>query len=283
MIDVQNSYDNRKIAIDKVGIKDIRLPIVVKDKLRGTQNTVAEINFYVDLPHQFKGTHMSRFVEILNMYRESFDIHNLDEVLTTARKKLNALKAHLELTFPYFVEKKAPVSGSSGMMDYLCTISAATNGGDKTDLVLTVRVPVTTLCPCSKEISKYGAHSQRSIVTLSVRTSEPIWLEELIGVVEANASAQIYSLLKRRDEKFVTETAYENPHFVEDVVRGVTEAIAGDARIDWFTVESENFESIHNHNAYASIERNLKAEREEQARNRTAGSLKISRTAESLS
>ncbi len=267
MKDIQNTFDNRQIAIDKVGIKNIRLPIVLKDRRKGSQNTVAEVNFYVDLPHHFKGTHMSRFVEILNQYRESLDIHNLEDILTTARKKLHALKAHLELTFPYFIEKKAPVTGSAGMLDYLCTISAAGNGqsreSSKIDLVLTVRVPITTLCPCSKEISEHGAHSQRSIVTLSVRPNDRVWLEELIDIVEQNASAQIYSLLKRPDEKFVTETAYENPNFVEDVVRGVTETISKDKRIDWFTVESENFESIHNHNAYASIERNLKAEREE--------------------
>lgn len=268
MKDIQNSYDTRKIAIDKVGIKNIRLPITVKDRRKGIQNTVAEINFYVDLPHHFKGTHMSRFVEILNQYRNSFDIHNLEDILTTARKKLHALKAHLELTFPYFIEKKAPVTGSAGMLDYLCTISAAGNGqsreSSKVDLVLTVRVPITTLCPCSKEISKYGAHSQRSIVTLSIRPNENVWLEELIEMIERNASAEIYSLLKRPDEKFVTETAYENPNFVEDIVRGVTETVARDTRIDWFEVSSENWESIHNHNAYASIERNLKAEREEQ-------------------
>jgi len=286
--DIQNSYDSRKIAIDKVGIKDIRLPITVKDRRQGTQNTVAEINFYVDLPSHFKGTHMSRFVEILNQYRKSFDIHRLEDILTTARRKLHALKAHLELTFPYFIEKRAPVTESAGMLDYLCTISAAGNGksrdNSKVDLVLTVRVPITTLCPCSKEISKYGAHSQRSIVTLSVRPNENIWLEELIDMVEQNASAQIYSLLKRPDEKFVTETAYENPNFVEDIVRGVTETVAKDGRIDWFEVSSENWESIHNHNAYASIERNLKAEREEQnlieSRGKSSGKATLVRTGE---
>lgn len=270
MKDIQNSYDDRKIAIDKVGISDFRLPIKVLDRNKVDQNTIADINFYVDLPSHFKGTHMSRFVEILNMYKDSFDIHNLEEVLTTARKKLNAVKAHLELTFPYFIEKKAPVSGSSGMLDYLCTIEAAGNGKardkSKVDLLLKVRVPITTLCPCSKEISKYGAHSQRSIVTLAVRPNDKIWLEELIDMVEQNASAQIYSLLKRPDEKFVTETAYENPNFVEDIVRGITETVSKDKRIDWFEVSSENWESIHNHNAYASIERNLKAEREEESR-----------------
>ncbi|UCD93822.1 MAG: GTP cyclohydrolase I FolE2 [Candidatus Zixiibacteriota bacterium] len=266
MKDVQNSRDERNIYIDKVGIKNLKLPLVVRDRNRMNQATVADVNFYVDLPHHFKGTHMSRFVEILNEYRDSFDISRLGEILKATRKKLNALKAHLELTFPYFIEKESPVSKSPGLMDYLCTISAAGNGDEKMDMVLTIRVPVTTLCPCSKEISKYGAHSQRSIVTLSVRTNRFVWLEELIRLVEESASCEIYSLLKREDEKYVTETAYENPRFVEDVVRDVTERIARDERIDWFTIESENIESIHNHDAYAYIERNLKAEREKTVR-----------------
>ena len=263
MKDVQNQRDNRRINIDKVGIKSLRLPIVVSDKANGTQQTVADVNFYVDLPHQFKGTHMSRFVEILNEYRHCLDIRCIKQVLQTARQKLHALKAHLELTFPYFIEKLAPVSGAPGLIDYECTISAAGNGSQPDDIVLTVRVPVTSVCPCSKEISDRGAHNQRSVVTLSVRANQFVWLEELIGVVEEQASCQIYSLLKREDEKYVTETGYDNPVFVEDMVRGITEKLANDTRIDWFVVESENFESIHNHNAYAQVERNLKAERGE--------------------
>jgi len=265
MKDIQNSYDDRNIHIDKVGIKNLRLPVVVKDRNHLKQHTVADVNFYVDLPHNFKGTHMSRFVEILNGCRDSLDITRLDEILSAAREKLHALKAHLELTFPYFVEKKAPVTGSPGLIDYLCTISAASNGDQKINMVLTIRVPVTSLCPCSKEISDYGAHNQRSVVTLSVRTNEFVWLEELIRLVEKEGSSEIYSLLKREDEKYVTEAAYQNPKFVEDIVRGVTEKLSADRRIDWFTIESDNIESIHNHNAYALIERNLKAEREEKA------------------
>jgi len=265
MKDVQNSPDNRKINIDKVGIKNLRLPVTVKDKAHGIQHTTAEINFYVDLPHHFKGTHMSRFVEILNEHRYTFDIQRLDNILLTARRKLRALKAHLELTFPYFIEKEAPVSGSPGLIDYLCTVSAESNGDNTVKTILTVRVPVTSLCPCSKEISKYGAHNQRSIVTLSVKTNSHIWLEELIRLIENEASCEVYSLLKREDEKYVTEQAYDNPVFVEDIVRGVTEKISRDPRVDWFTVESENMESIHNHNAYAYIERNLKAERDEKS------------------
>jgi GTP cyclohydrolase I len=259
--DIQNSPDNRRINIDKVGIKALKLPIVVSDRANGKQQTVADVNFYVDLPHRFKGTHMSRFVEILNDNRHCLDITCIKEVLQAARRKLNALKAHLELTFPYFVEKKAPVTGSPGLIDYQCTISAASNGDEHDDVVLTVRVPVTSVCPCSKEISDRGAHNQRSVVTLSITTNEFVWLEELISVVEEQASCQVYSLLKREDEKHVTEAAYDKPVFVEDLVRGVTEKLSADPRIDWFSVESENFESIHNHNAYAQIERNLKAER----------------------
>jgi len=263
MKDIQSSPDNRNIYIDKVGIKKLKLPITVRDRHRMAQRTVADVNFYVDLPHHFKGTHMSRFVELLNDHRESFDIERIDEILVKARQKLKALKAHIELTFPYFVEKKAPVSGLPGLIDYECMISAASNGNRKTDTILTIKVPITTLCPCSKEISRYGAHNQRSIVTLSVRVNKFIWLEEIIRIIEETASCEIYSLLKREDEKHITEKAYENPAFVEDVVRAITEKISQDDRIDWFTVESENYESIHNHNAYAFIERNLRAERKE--------------------
>jgi GTP cyclohydrolase I len=262
MKDIQGQPDHRKIKIDKVGIKNLKLPIVVQDRRNETQTTVAEVNFYVDLPHQFKGTHMSRFVEILNDFRDqAFDICRVQEILETARVKLKAEKAHLEFTFPYFIEKRAPVSEASGLIDYRCTISAAVNGDENMDMILTVTVPVTSVCPCSKEISQYGAHNQRSLVTLSVRTNEFVWLEELIRVVEDESSCEVYSLLKREDEKFVTEKAYEHPVFVEDIVRGVTEKLSRDRRIDWFTIESENLESIHNHNAYAFIERDLKARR----------------------
>lgn len=262
MKDVQSLPDYRKIKIDKVGIKNLKLPIVVQDRRNDTQTTIADVNFYVDLPHQFKGTHMSRFVEILNDFRDkSFDICRIEEILQIARTKLKAEKAHLELTFPYFIEKKAPVSEAPGLIDYRCTISAAVNSDEPVDMILTVAVQITSFCPCSKEISRYGGHNQRSLVTLSVRTNQFVWLEELIRVIEEEGSCEIYSLLKREDEKFVTETAYEHPVFVEDIVRGVTEKLSRDHRIDWFTIESENMESIHNHNAYALIERDLKTQR----------------------
>jgi len=269
MIDVQNMHDDRNIHIDKVGIKSLKLPVAVQDRSSGSQKTVAEVNFYVDLPHNFKGTHMSRFVEILNEYRGSLSMENIHEVLRVARERLHALRAHLELTFPYFIEKEAPVTGSKGVIDYECAISAASNGNEKDEVILTVHVPITTLCPCSKEISDYGAHNQRSIVTVSVKLNSFMWLEDLIRIVEERASCEIFSLLKREDEKYVTETAYNNPAFVEDIVRSVTEALARDTRIDWFSVESENQESIHNHNAYAFVERNLRAEREERSRTKS--------------
>ena len=255
MKDVQNMPDDRNIAIDKVGIKDLKIPVVIQDRANGRQHTVADVNFYVDLPHNFKGTHMSRFVEILNEYQDSFEISRLDEILKTARRRLHAQKAHIELTFPYFVKKYAPVSGAAATIDYVCTIAACSNGNEKTDIELTVRVPVTSLCPCSKEISAFGAHNQRSIVTLTVRINSFIWLEELIRIVEEQASCELYGLLKRPDEKFVTERAYDNPKFVEDMVRDVAGALNRENRIDAYVVESENFESIHKHSAYASIER----------------------------
>jgi GTP cyclohydrolase I len=261
MIDVQNRRDNRNIDIDRVGIKNLKYPIALRDRSRQLQHTVASVNIYVDLPREFKGTHMSRFVEVLTRHHHEIDLRNIDQILKEIKLRLKAKNAHLELTFPYFIEKKAPVSGQSALLDYDCTIEAVANGSTEIKPTITVKVPVTTLCPCSKEISERGAHNQRSIVTLSVRANRWIWLEELIELVEDSASCEIYPLLKREDEKYVTEEAYDNPVFVEDVVRIITQKISADQRIDWFSVESENQESIHNHNAYASIERNLAEDR----------------------
>ncbi|MDH4127534.1 MAG: GTP cyclohydrolase FolE2 [Spirochaetota bacterium] len=258
MVDVQNQIDIRNIAINKVGIKKIKYPISVLDRQNKIQHTVADINMSVSLPKQFKGTHMSRFIEVINKYKREIKIENIDEILNYIKVKLNAQEAHLEMSFPYFIEKSAPVSGEKGLMDYICRIHAKVNGKNETDLILGVSIPITTLCPCSKEISKFGAHNQRSEVTILVRMTEFVWLEELISLVESSGSCEIYSLLKREDEKYVTEQAYENPVFVEDVVREVTEKLSLDKRIIWFTVESENFESIHNHNAYAFIERDFR-------------------------
>jgi GTP cyclohydrolase I len=253
MKDIQNHADERNIDIDQVGVKGIRYPITVLDKNMGKQQTVATINMYVNLPRQYKGTHMSRFVEILNEHSNRISLQNFSDILREMKKRLNAQSAHMEITFPYFINKRAPVSGSEGLMEYRCTFKGSL---DKTsDLITIIHVPVSTLCPCSKEISDFGAHNQRGEVTLQVRFKKFIWIEDLIRLVEESASSDIYSVLKREDEKFVTERAYEHPMFVEDIVRDIAEKLNNDPNITWFAVESENFESIHNHNAYAYIEK----------------------------
>jgi len=253
MKDIQNERDDRNIAIDKVGVKDIRYPITVLDKATKTQQTVALINMYVNLPRDYKGTHMSRFVEILNEHDRMISIENFHEILSTMKKLLNAESAHIEMTFPYFVMKSSPVTHSQGLMEYQCTFKGNLN--ERRDLLLMITVPITTLCPCSREISAFGAHNQRGEVRLQVRFKKFIWIEDLIRLVEDAASCDVYSVLKREDEKYVTERAYENPKFVEDIVRDIAQKLDQDPNITWFAVESENFESIHNHNAYAYIER----------------------------
>jgi GTP cyclohydrolase I len=253
MIDIQNQTDHRNQEINKVGVKSIRYPIIVLDKAKGLQHTVASINMYVDLPHRFRGTHMSRFVEILNRYRGEIAIKTFSRILNEMKQKLHAKTAHLEVEFPYFIEKKAPVSGARGLMEYVCRFCGSSN--EKEDFYLGVRVPLMTVCPCSKEISDFGAHNQRSVVTVHVRFRRFIWIEDIIRMIEESASSDVFSILKRPDEKLVTERAYQNPMFVEDVVREVASKLSQDSNITWFTVESENFESIHNHNAYAYIER----------------------------
>lgn len=255
MPDLQREPDTRNIAIDKVGVKDIHYPIEVMDRSHDKQHTVARINMYVDLPHHFKGTHMSRFIEILNQYRGEITIRNMGTILTQMKQRLEASSAHLEMEFPYFIEKKAPVSGARGLMEYQCRLHGTLDENDRTDFVLGISVPVTSLCPCSREISSRGAHNQRSEVRVDVRMERFIWIEELIAWVETCGSSPVYSLLKREDEKAVTETAYDNPMFVEDIVRAVTEKLAAVDGIQWFRVECENFESIHNHSAYAMLER----------------------------
>ncbi len=251
--DVQKSRDTRRVAINKVGVKDISYPIVVMDKNRSVQHTVARVNMYVDLPHHFKGTHMSRFIEILNTYRENIALDKMETILQRMKEKLGASSAHLEIEFPYFIEKKAPVSGAVSLMEYTCEFKASL--AEEFDFVLGVKVPVTSLCPCSKELSRHGAHNQRSIMTVHVRYREFLWIEDLVELIESCGSSPVYSLLKREDEKFVTESAYENPRFVEDMVREATVKLAALEPITWFSVEAENFESIHKHSAYAAVER----------------------------
>jgi len=252
--DVQASADTRRLAIDKVGIKAIRHPIQVAVKGGGVQHTIATFNMYVGLPHHFKGTHMSRFVEILNAHEREISVESFKLMLREMAERLEADSGHIEMNFPYFVNKAAPVSGVQSLMDYDVTFVGGIERGRQT-FTMKVVVPVTSLCPCSKEISDYGAHNQRSHVTITARTRSFVWIEDLVAYAEGEASSELYGLLKRPDEKLVTERAYDNPKFVEDMVRDVAARLNADDRIEWYVIESENFESIHNHSAYALIER----------------------------
>lgn len=253
--DTQGQADEREIPIDKVGIKSLKYPILVKDRDNEVQNTVATISMTVDLPKEFKGTHMSRFVEVLQCSEGKREIHidAVYEILEKMQKKLNAVTSHLEMEFPYFRKKSAPVTGKPSMIDYN-VIFHAVMGKDYKDFILTVKVPVTTLCPCSKNIAEYGAHNQRGEASVSVRFDDTVWIEDVIEIAEKSASSELYTLLKREDEKYVTERAYENPVFVEDLVRNIVQRLKKDHKIKWYKVQAENFESIHNHNAYAMIE-----------------------------
>jgi GTP cyclohydrolase I len=256
--DVQATPDARKLAIDKVGIKAIRHPIQIMQRTGGVQHTIANFNMYVGLPHQFKGTHMSRFVEILNAHEREITVETFKVMLQEMVEKLEAEEGRIEMTFPYFIDKAAPVSGVRSLMDYEVTFIAQILKG-KPCFAMKVLVPVTSLCPCSKRISDYGAHNQRSHVTVTAYTGDFVWIEEIVDMVEKQASSELYGLLKRPDEKYVTERAYDNPKFVEDMVRDVAALLNLDERITRYVVESENFESIHNHSAYALIERDKQA------------------------
>ena len=260
MPDVQNYVDGRQIAINKVGIKSIRHPIRVADKSGGVQHTIANFNMYVFLPHNFKGTHMSRFVEILNTNEREISIENFESILQQMVHRLEAESGYIEMSFPYFINKTAPVSGVQSLMDYDVTFIGAIENQRYVHTTKVV-VPVTSLCPCSKKISAYGAHNQRSHVTITARTNDFVWIEEIVAIAESQASCELFGLLKRPDEKYVTERAYDNPKFVEDMVRDVATALDNNSRIDSYVVESENFESIHNHSAYALIERDKRVSR----------------------
>jgi GTP cyclohydrolase IB len=255
--DVQGRADTRRLPINRVGIKDIRHPVRVKDRTAGEQHTIAQFNMYVALPHNFKGTHMSRFVEILHGERE-ISVESFGKMLEKMTERLEADTGHIEMSFPFFVMKKAPVSEVESLMDYHASLIGEHRNG-KTEMWIRVVVPVTSLCPCSKKISAYGAHNQRSHVTISAKVRSHLWIEELIDIAESEASSELYGILKRPDEKYVTEHAYDNPKFVEDMVRDVAARLNADDRIAAYSVESENFESIHNHSAYAQIERDKDA------------------------
>jgi GTP cyclohydrolase I len=252
--DKQSERDHRQLRVDKVGVRGLRFPIQIRDKAHELQNTIATIGMFVDLPKEFKGTHMSRFLEVLNAHGHVVHVENITDILHAMQKKLHSATSHLEMEFPFFLAKKAPVSGRESLMDYTARFDA-TACGKEIDFVLTVKAKVTTLCPCSKAISAYGAHNQRGEVTVQIRSTKAIWIEDLLGLIESSASSELYALLKRQDEKAVTERAYENPVFVEDLVRNVVVKLNGHPDVTWYKVEAENFESIHNHNAYACIEK----------------------------
>ncbi|HNX01569.1 MAG TPA: GTP cyclohydrolase FolE2 [Candidatus Cloacimonadota bacterium] len=251
LADLQGSFDKRMVTIDKVGVKGIQYPIIVEDRSKTTQHTIADLDIYVELPHESRGTHMSRFIEILNKYHEETLIPKLPEFLSDLKSELHANASYIKLQFPYFVRKIAPVSGIESLLGYDCIFEASLL--EQYELVIGVIVPITTLCPCSKEISEYGAHNQRSLVTVKITYSDFVWLEEIIDKVEEVASCEIYPALKRVDEKYVTERAFDNPMFVEDIVREITLKLRADKRVTSFYVESDNYESIHNHNAYACV------------------------------
>lgn len=259
MEDVQSRSDNRDLPIDLVGVIGLRYPITVRDKERQRQKTVAEMSLSVSLPHHFKGTHMSRFIEVVHEHRDQVDMETLPSIVTALRERLEAERARIEVRFPYFVEKTAPASGLRSLMSYNCRYMAEVNAnGD--DFLAGVRVPISTLCPCSKAISDYGAHNQRGYVDIDVRATRTagglpkmVWIEELIDVGENSGSAPVFPLLKREDERALTMQAYDNPAFVEDVVRHVAASLRDDPRIQWLRVRAETIESIHDHNAFAVI------------------------------
>lgn len=254
MIDTQNLNDDRKVEIQKVGIKNIRYPITVLDRANGYQNVLASINMYVNLPHHFKGAHMSRFVEVLHEHRDRINLQNFDKILEDLRNKLNAESAHLQVSFPYFIEKGAPITGAKGLMEYTCEFSGSFSQATR-DFYVGITAPVTTLCPCSKEISDRGSHNQRGLILVKLWYKKFFWIEDIIALIEDSASCDVYAILKRPDEKYVTEKAYDNPMFVEDVVRSVALKLDAHPNISGYSVEAETMESIHNHSAYAYVEK----------------------------
>lgn len=253
MEDVQSGKPVVPMSIDRVGVKDLRLPIIVRHREKGTQHTVAKVSLSVDLPAQFKGTHMSRFVEALEGWAEELDYASFKKLLDDIVHRLDARSAHCRFVFPYFLRKTSPTSGAEGVMDYKCQVDGQLEDG-KLIFTLGADVPVMTVCPCSKAISDEGAHSQRAVVRIRCRFDGFLWLEDIIEIAEQAGSCPVYTLLKRSDEKFVTEAAFDNPCFVEDVVRSAARGLAEHKQIKWYRVEVESFESIHNHSAFACIE-----------------------------
>jgi len=254
LIDIQNERDDRDIPLQKVGIKGLKYPVHVLDRDHKRQYTTASVNLYVNLPKHFKGTHMSRFIEVFHQHRDSLSMPHFLGMLEEIRTSLEAARAFGEMSFTFFIEKSAPVSGQSAMMSYECSFEGMVSDTDEKSFFVSVAVPVQTVCPCSKAISAYGAHNQRGIVRVKLELGPFFWIEDLVSLIEGCASSAVYSLLKREDEKFVTEAAYDNPKFVEDMVRDVHLAIPKLGDFPWYSVETENFESIHNHSAFAYAE-----------------------------
>lgn len=253
MIDVQSEEDTRAVPLQKVGVKGVKYPVTVLDKTSKKQQTTATVDLYVNLPHNYKGTHMSRFIEVFHKYHEDISMHHFLDMLEEMRTKLTAQKAFGCIEFPYFIEKKAPVSGAAGIMQYICSYDGEVSEDGSRKFYVSIKVPIATLCPCSKAISEYGAHNQRGFVSVRLLYKAFFWIEDVISMIENCASTPLYTLLKRKDEKYVTENAYDNPRFVEDVVREVYLGLKKYG-FEWFTVEAETEESIHNHNAYAFAE-----------------------------
>ncbi|CAN5729299.1 GTP cyclohydrolase FolE2 [soil metagenome] len=253
LVDIQSTPDERRIPIDRVGVRKVKYPMHLREKAGGLQHTVGEFTLTVDLPQEFKGTHMSRFLEVLGEHNHDISPETIPAILAKLRERLKAATSQLEVRFTYFREKTAPVTGKVGMMGYEGGFSATGGANESFEILLTV--PVTTLCPCSREISARGAHNQRGYVSVRIRPKGLLWLEDAIDLIEASGSAQLYPVLKRPDEKFVTEQAYDNPRFVEDMVREVALAFDKHPNIAGYEIEVENQESIHDHNAYAFLRR----------------------------
>ena len=253
MRDIQSEEDTRAVPLQKVGVKGVQYPVTVLDKTSKKQHTTAIVDLYVNLPHNYKGTHMSRFIEVFHKYHEDISMHHFLEMLEEMRVNLSAQKSFGRIEFPYFIEKKAPVSGAPGIMQYKCSYEGQVCENGERSFYVSIQVPIATLCPCSKAISEYGAHNQRGSVKVKLLYKDFFWIEDIISMIENCASTPLYTLLKRKDEKYVTENAYDNPRFVEDVVREVYLGLKKSG-FEWFTVEAETEESIHNHNAYALAE-----------------------------
>lgn len=254
MVDIQSEHDDRDIPLKKVGIKGLRYPVNVLDRDHTVQHTMADVSLYVNLPRHFKGTHMSRFIEVFHEHRERLSMPHFLNMLEEIRVSLEAPRAFGELSFPFFMEKKAPISGQTSIMSYDCAFEGSVSESNESLFFVSIAVPVQTVCPCSRAISAYGAHNQRGIVRVKLQLGPFFWIEDCIALVEGCASSAVYSLLKRDDEKYVTEHGYDNPKFVEDLVRDVILAIPRLGEFPWYSVEAENFESIHNHSAFASAE-----------------------------